>query len=236
MTVDVETIEGTEVFYSLDSTSPTAISIRYTEPIILEPSEEVRLIALDDYGCKSNVVTYMNDSPVDTAEETAAALPEVSELAFTITTSSTLKENVGGQARIYTGSNLFDDNNATIWVEGDKGNGAGSWIEFTADGPFNLESLSITNGFIKSRDAYYKNNRFTKATIIGTNGEEVKIAAEDGVLNLVDYAVPMEGIEGFRIVFDDIKLGTKYNDLCISELRINGQIPLKYDAVDHIID
>ena len=58
----------------------------------------------------------------------------------------------------YGAHNLFDKDGATAWVEGVKGDGIGEFV-YVGMGDRLNEKICIVNGYQKSRDLYFKNNR-----------------------------------------------------------------------------
>ncbi|HUS86786.1 MAG TPA: hypothetical protein VMW76_06070 [Bacteroidales bacterium] len=58
----------------------------------------------------------------------------------------------------YGGQNMFDNNPATAWVEGEKGYGKGISLYVSA-GEEIIESMSVRNGYQKSNDLFTKNSR-----------------------------------------------------------------------------
>lgn len=72
----------------------------------------------------------------------------------------------------YPAENLVDGDPATAWVEGERGAGFGQFIEVRFR-DFALVGVAILNGYTKSADVYYKNNRVHKVKfeILNSSGE-----------------------------------------------------------------
>src|SRR5699024_8640232 len=83
----------------------------------------------------------------------------------------------------YSPNNVLDNKTTTTWAEGASGDGIGEWIKIsTEDGLDNVESISLINGFSKSSDLYYKNNRVKKASLEFSDGTTQVVEFKDDVL------------------------------------------------------
>lgn len=150
----------------------------------------------------------------------------------------------------YDKSNLFDGDYTTAWVEGSDGQGIGEWIEIELDN-FSIGYISILNGYTKSEQTYFNNARIKKIEyILYINTDNPyniynEMYCEDSIYGSVelddivfqdinensflpmnqfiymsrDGGIPVKKIK-FRIL--DVYPGTKYQDLCISEIFILG--------------
>ncbi|GEM_PF-856058 len=72
-------------------------------------------------------------------------------------TSSELANNNPYNIGKYGGQNLFDKDKQTCWAEGVKGDGVGEYIFMVISK--NTKAISFINGYAKSTEIYYKNNR-----------------------------------------------------------------------------
>lgn len=159
----------------------------------------------------------------------------IKDVGFIMSVSSTLKEMVGDTVRIYDPSLVFDEDEASIWAEGHSGNGENEWMMFESDQPFNLESISISNGFTRDEGIYYKNNRALSIRV-ETNVGHAEAILIDGQLDLQTFQLGFEDVTTIKIIFLDIAQGSVYNDLCISELRFNDQV-INVEVIDrNIVD
>ena len=182
--------------------------------------------------------------------------------------SSVLKEK--GKSEFFYGiNNLSDKDPATAWVEGNPSEGIGEYIllfvprinekgrrfSFSYDEDNDIKIfLNVTNGYCKSEDLFYKNNRVKKARItiydvpvtasvnsIYVKGEPVKIKEE--IIELTDdLRIPQsftfitklnknkdapkpKVVLKFEIL--EVYKGTKYNDTAISEIEVWGEYVTK---------
>ena len=71
--------------------------------------------------------------------------------------SSSLCEELRGRRVCYPPEHVFDGDPGTCWVEAAEGDGAGEWILFTVNRPF--EGLRLVNGFARSPGLYDSNGR-----------------------------------------------------------------------------
>lgn len=217
LTIELKSDVAGTIYYSLDESEPTESSIKYEGPIELAERTFLNAIVVSESGLVSEVVNF--EYYIEIIKET-----ELSGVNFTVEASTTLQEVVDGNTRVYGISNLFDDNNRTVWSEASDGDGRGEVITFTASQPFDFESFSITNGFIYSKNLYNNNNRVIGLVIETDAGDKREIKMDDGRLSLIEYVIDFQEVNSFTVTFTDILPGSKYNDLCISEMRVNDQI------------
>lgn len=155
--------------------------------------------------------------------------------------SSYLMSNNGLYISNYHPYYLLDNDTSTAWVEGAQGDGINEYINFSLKIPAGTKfSLSIRNGYQKTDDLYYKNNRVKEL--------EVKFKYfEDRYQKYDSYSVLLEDKLDWQTFdfevdknYDSVELkiksvysGTKYQDTCISDVifNINGKIDNKlYEA------
>lgn len=81
----------------------------------------------------------------------------------------------------YPPINAVDDNVNTAWVEGAEGDGIGEWLEFEAAGIHEVSGIKLINGYAKSEDLYYANNRIKKLRIELPGVTTIEKSLEDGI-------------------------------------------------------
>ncbi|MCL6592309.1 MAG: hypothetical protein K6U80_20490 [Firmicutes bacterium] len=163
---------------------------------------------------------------------------KLDKLDIKIRSSSTLKG--------YPVTNLFDKKINTAWVptQGIKGNGVGEWFlidlyaerESETSTPFTVDLIGIIPGYLKNDKTWKENNRIKTALLI------IKTPQISGPYYTVCrlHFKDFKGLETFRIpeylikagdydmistiwvVIEDVYMGSKYTDTCISELVISG--------------
>ncbi len=82
------------------------------------------------------------------------------------------------------------------------------------------QTLSVFNGYGKSRDLYYANCRVKKLVAVRSGGRRIEIVLKDE-FGWQDIAIPegvnLSGTAEFKV--EEIYPGTRYQDVCISEIR-----------------
>jgi len=117
-----------------------------------------------------------------------------------------------------------DGDPATAWVEGASTAGAGEWIRFGLthlDGATSVR-LRLQNGYQKSSTLYKANARPKQVTVtLLPGGQTTKVTLRD-VEGWQDIRVdqPAGGLEAVLVKVDTVYPGTKYTDLCLSEVEI----------------
>lgn len=141
---------------------------------------------------------------------------EVNGVGVAVRSSSELRGKVAGY---YYAKNLFDNNPSTAWVEGNKNDGVGEWIEFEFEKAVLINSFTIFNGYHKSLALYEANNRISTFQLvldekISTYHSNYSIGRES---DIQIYQV----VKKIRLQILTVIKGTKYNDLCISEIKFD---------------
>ena len=117
-----------------------------------------------------------------------------------------------------------DDDPRTAWTEGVDSSGAGEWIRFhvtSLEGATRVR-LSIRAGYQKSKGLFRANARPREVTVkLLPGGVETKATLEDrdGWQELV-VEQPAGKLDAVEIRVGSVYEGTKYTDLCISDVRI----------------
>lgn len=138
---------------------------------ILKPDEVGKLVIADkgDFhinSSKDSITLYAkdykfsSDSKLNIEYDTRAHdnfhnmidLNMASKAIVDIQTSSSLEGD-------YSKQNLLDGKLYTAWVEGVQGNGINQWIKIKLDTNFVLTGAAVINGYAKSKNIYFDNNR-----------------------------------------------------------------------------
>lgn len=124
----------------------------------------------------------------------------------------------------YGAANLTDGNIETAWNEGAPGDGSGEWIRLSANTPQRVTSVSIVPGFPEyykdGSDVYQKNNRPQEITISYNGGKEIFYVTDTrGQWQTFTFAEPVDTTE-LTITIDSVYKGTKFNECCIAELKV----------------
>ena len=121
----------------------------------------------------------------------------------------------------YYPDNVMDDDISTAWVEGEDGNGEGEWIRIPADSDGEISAVRIVNGYQKSEEAYYKNNRVKEAELIFDDGssEFAALADEFNKSQVIILSEP-KNTDYILLKIKSVYEGDEWQDTCISELSV----------------
>ncbi|MDE5620244.1 MAG: protein kinase [Ruminococcus sp.] len=122
----------------------------------------------------------------------------------------------------YNISNVTDDNYSTCWAEGTSDAGINESILMSADRKQHVSEITITNGYYKNEELFYKNNRVKNCKFEFSDGtsQEVTLLGEySEQSNLIVFDPPVD-TEYIKITILSIYPGNKYNDTCISEISV----------------
>ena len=216
-----------------EDTSEVSTTPEDTEEVVTEDADTAEEIVVEDASQEENA-TAKEDTSLDKVtngkSDNQAGLDDtgtqtrktIDEVTFIVSASSSLVENVSGVTKDHSPLNLGDNDANTAWVEGATGDGIGEWVQLEGDGLFSLESMQITNGYTGSETLYEKNNRVKKLKITADNGQSKEIELTDGILQTQSVVLNFKDIQSVKIEILEVYEGSKYEDLCISELQFNG--------------
>ena len=162
-----------------------------------------------------------------------------SQTLFGLFASSELDEDKNDK---YAAKNMVDGNPSTAWVEGKKGGGINEYIKFYCPpeesdmvdlySAYKIKGLGIINGYAKSENVFYKNNRVKKIRIEYKNdifreenpydmkkqGSFEFILEDKMEMQYLEFTGPIYMSE-MKITILEVYKGSKWNDTCISELQ-----------------
>lgn len=131
-------------------------------------------------------------------------------------TSSVLSPQSGNS---YGVLNLFDNDAATAWVEGQKHEGVGEYLAIDFEDKRDVRALDLLNGYTKSERLFYRNARVRTLRLSASNGSRAEFTLRDDAswqrLNLNGFS----DITWLRIELGSVYPGSHYADTAISELR-----------------
>jgi hypothetical protein len=114
------------------------------------------------------------------------------------------------------------------WSEGAEGTGVGEWVELTPRQPKPLAAIDIDPGYFKSEEHFLANAR-PKQVRVTLNGEHSFTAAIQNAR--VTRHIPIQGynkpVKNIRIVFEQVWPGNRYEDLCVSAIRLHVRLDKK---------
>ncbi len=222
-----------EVYMEYDKTDESKEILRMAVMNLKSTLAEEQLIELEAMEDEDNELGV-----VDSAEEMFDELPDydLSDILFDLEVSSTLKEIVQGNEKTYLPTNMFDGDYSTIWSEASDGNGVGEWIKISSEESFDIELVALTNGFVRDNEIYYKNNRLKKMTLQSDKGDKAILEFDDGLLDYQTFDVDFLGVNKLTLTIEEVYEGSRYNDLCISEVMINNQALTLDELNTNIVD
>ncbi|MDG1479679.1 MAG: discoidin domain-containing protein [Myxococcota bacterium] len=107
----------------------------------------------------------------------------------------------------------------TMWCEGDEGDGNGQWVQMNLGSSQAVSSLVIRNGNAYSFAQSMKSNRATAATVTFSDGATKNITLKASALEQV-IDLGSHNTSSVRITVTEVKPGTEFNDMCISEAYV----------------
>jgi hypothetical protein len=119
---------------------------------------------------------------------------------------------------------IMDGDPTTAWVEGADENGLGEWVRVRTSPISESTSLRlrIHNGYHKSEKLFKQNARAKEVQIKSlASGKTQTFPLEDNMeWQEINLALDKEKFEGFELKVVSDYPGTKYKDLCISDLEV----------------
>ena len=145
---------------------------------------------------------------------------------YEVKASSTLKPD--GELRYDAANirNVWEDN---VWSEGAPGSGAGEWLEIHPVAAKPLIDIRIKPGFQSTEESrlhLFKANARPKRIRIELNGEhkfdvELLDREEEVVIPVRGYD---KAVEKIRMTFTDIYPGERFEDLCVTGVRLHARL------------
>ena len=135
---------------------------------------------------------------------------------------------IGNRRRQHAPERAFDGDPATAWNENDPGPGDGAWIAATFAETVTVRRLRIATGYDASSarhgDLFPQNSHLRRIRVSFDGGHAVeRDVVEDQRLVVLDNL----HVRARTIRFDAIYVwpGTRWADLCLSEITIEGDAP-----------
>lgn len=146
-------------------------------------------------------------------------------------TSSYLQDN--NYPFKYSADKAINGEVGDAWVEGDGGDGVGEWIKIIfgiRNNPSSSEviliqksvrRLDLVNGYAASELLYNANNRLKEIKLEFSDGSYIIKQLKDNFMDFqsIEFDQPID-TEYIKITVLDIYKGSKYNDTCLSEIKI----------------
>lgn len=160
-----------------------------------------------------------------------------------VTASSFLSDSLNKHEQNYLPLYIADEDPTTAWVEGVKGRGEGESLEWWGPGLTKAKAyrLFVRNGFQKSARLFRANARPRKVKLEPlvqgekgpkTTGTPLEVELRD-VQGWQEVRLPVPAkVEGVRLKIVTTYPGTKYEDTCLSDVRVyvEGDDPYRQEA------
>lgn len=141
-----------------------------------------------------------------------------------VTSSSFLWNDWNKFQENYHPAYAMDGDAATAWVEGAKGAGAGEWVRFAVTPLQGATSarLRIHNGYQKSASLYKANARIKQATVtlLPSGATQTVTLADSQDWQEIKVSQASGPIEAIQLKVDSVYAGSKYEDLCVSDVEL----------------
>lgn len=106
----------------------------------------------------------------------------------------------------------------TSWVEGKSGDGIGEYVIMRFDGPMELRTIWIENGYGRNRKTFAENNRIRTLRLTTSDGIDLNIALRDQ-FELQAVRFPrLARTSWVKLKILSVYRGTKYRDTAIGGL------------------
>lgn len=115
-----------------------------------------------------------------------------------------------------------------MWSEGAPGSGSGEWLEIEPIVPKPIIAISIIPGCVKSDELFKANARPRNVEVL-LNGEhriqaEIPDSKEEFEIPIQSY---QKEVKRVRITFKDVWPGSRFEDLCITSIRLHARLHKK---------
>ncbi|MEI6222017.1 MAG: PEGA domain-containing protein [bacterium] len=138
-----------------------------------------------------------------------------SQATVSVTASSYLTEG----SREFFPYKVHDGSERTAWVEGKDGAGVGEWIELSFPQQ-ELSQISLLSGYTISQTLWAENNRPKDVTLVFSDGtKENHTLTDSSSWQTITFGKTITTSK-VRLVLNSVYKGNKFDDTCISEIRI----------------
>jgi hypothetical protein len=128
--------------------------------------------------------------------------------------------------QVFSPELAFDGDRRTAWNEGAAGNGVGEWIEAHFASEVLVRSVTVVTGWDAvsrhGHDLFVENAHIRRATLL-LDGREVATVMADSAARELTFETVTPRATTVRVRIDDVWPGTRYEDLCVSEVTIDAR-------------
>lgn len=191
-----------------------------TQVVTLKNEKVAQSFVIDGGGKTTSTVRIKVKAIYDGSTWLDTGLSEVQLFGDAVPTATATASTVAvedGDGN-YAAANAIDGLSDTMWCEGDKGSGAGQWIEVNLGAPRAVSSLSLINGMGSSMVLWMKANQTTSLVLTFSDGSTETVAIERPSFRPTSYTFPSHTTSKVRLTVAAVKAGSEFNDTCLSEL------------------
>ena len=149
--------------------------------------------------------------------------PSAAKLTPDATTASSF---ISSRYESHPAEHAFDNNPKTAWNEGAPGSGRNEWLEASFAQPVRVHRIELATGYDalspKYGDLFTLNAHVRRVSVLLDGNvavsRDVRADERTVVLEGLDQSVTH-----IRFVFDEVWDGSKWHDLCVSEVAIYGE-------------
>lgn len=149
---------------------------------------------------------------------TSSATSENSNPVFTYVTASSIRDTdtEGGE---YSLESVLSNNPMTKWVPSKASHdGISEWIQINASQPQYVKGIYILNGYHKSEQIWYNNNRVKSCTLSFSDGRSIIVTLGDTMdLIKIDLDIPVN-TTFIRLTINSVYAGARWDDTAITYL------------------
>jgi hypothetical protein len=144
------------------------------------------------------------------------APPTAADLAGVAASSYLVEPSIS-----HVAANICDYSADTAWVESAAGDGIGEYVQLDFNREVSFSTISIINGYAKSNSTYYNNNRVKTIQLVLSDGRSREFELQDNQLDYQNIVLDMPvTTTSVKLIILEVYKGTKYQDTCISELKL----------------
>ena len=141
------------------------------------------------------------------------------QIKATVTASSNLKPDIA-----YAAANVVDSKRESAWAEAAEGTGVGEQLSFTFKQDIDVSLLTLWNGYQRSQEHHKANASVKKFTLTDAQGQKqaYTVAAKNNKQHI--KLNPLLKGKKIDLSIEEVHLGTKYEDLVISEIQFSNAL------------
>jgi hypothetical protein len=132
--------------------------------------------------------------------------------------------------KTYKIDNILDGNRDTCWCEGVEGIGENEYLEIRFKDSLYLTEIDFLNGYMKNEEVFCANGKIMSVEFLFSDGSSYQVDLKKAEYQEVENALFSDFIvfekpiltESLRITILEAEAGTKYDDICLTELGIWG--------------